>query len=171
MWFQSLPPALFFVMAMGASAASAQSLTWERTEISTYAAKEIVAACSALAEEEQWTVAIAVVDPHGNLLAFQAMEGATEVAILTAQLKAKTAARWRRSTDELFERVNSHENRAPEWVGDFPQGGGFPIVVDGKLIGAAAGGGGGGDFTRDDQCTLHGIRGVFGQDVEVSSVE
>ncbi len=159
-----------FVVA-GVSAASAQSLTRQRTEISHYAAKEIVAACAALAEEENLAVAIAVVDPHGSLLAFQAMEGATETAITTAQLKAKSAARWRRSTDDLFERVNNHVNRAPEWMGGFPQGGGFPITVDGLVIGAAGGGGGGGDGSLDDRCTLHGIRTVFGQDVEVGLVD
>ena len=157
--------------AAGFSAASAQSLTVQRTEISPYAAKEIVAACVAMAEAENWSVAIAVVDPHGSLLAFQAMEGATETAITTAQLKAKSAARWRRSTDDLFERVNNHVNRAPEWMGGFPQGGGFPITVDGEMIGAAGGGGGGGDGSLDDKCTLHGIRTVFGPNVDVGLVD
>jgi glc operon protein GlcG len=157
--------------AAGISAASAQSLTMQRTEISPYAAKQIVAACVDMAEAENWSVAIAVVDPHGSLLAFQAMDGATETAITTAQLKAKSAARWRRSTDDLFERVNNHVNRAPEWMGGFPQGGGFPITVDGEVIGAAGGGGGGGDGSLDDKCTLHGIRTVFGQDVDVGLVD
>ncbi len=161
---QYLELAIVFFAVISFSTVSAQSLTTQKTEISNYAAKEIVAACAALAEAENMSVAIAVVDPHGNLLAFQAMDGATEAAILTAQLKAKTAARWRRPTDVLFERVNSHLNRAPEWAGDFPQGGGFPIVVNGTVIGAA---GGGGDHSLDDQCTLHGIRAVFGQDVVV----
>jgi uncharacterized protein GlcG (DUF336 family) len=156
---------------VGAGAAMAQSLTVQRTEISPYAAKQIVEACADLAEQESLSVAIAVVDPHGSLLAFQAMDGANETAITTAQLKAKTAARWRRSTDDLFERVNNHVNRAPEWMGGFPQGGGFPITVDGVVIGAAGGGGGGGDGSADDRCTLHGIRSVFGQDVDVGLVD
>ncbi len=155
----------------GTSAVSAQSLTVQRKEISPYAAREIVAACAAMAEEENLSVAVAVVDPHGTLLAFQAMDGANETASTTAQLKAKTAARWRRSTDDIFERVNNHVNRAPEWMGGFPQGGGFPITVDGLVIGAAGGGGGGGDGSLDDRCTLHGIRTVFGADVEVGLVD
>jgi glc operon protein GlcG len=155
----------------GATGVSSQSLTVQRTEISPYAAREIVAACAALAEEENMAVAIAVVDPHGTLLAFQAMEGVNETASTTAQLKAKTAARWRRSTDDIFERVNNHVNRAAEWMGGFPQGGGFPITVDGLVIGAAGGGGGGGDGSLDDRCTLHGIRMVFGQNVDVGLVD
>ena len=169
MRFQNLALAICVFTVSSISAVLAQSLTSQKTEISNYAAKEIVAACTALAEMKSMSVAIAVVDPHGNLLAFQAMDGATETAILTAQLKAKTAARWRRSTDDLFERVNNHVNRAPEWAGDFPQGGGFPIVLNGTVIGAA--GGGGGDGSLDDQCTLHGIRAVFGQDIGVQRVE
>jgi len=60
---------------------------------------------------------------------------------VTAQLKAKTAAKFRRATGELYDRVNQQINRAPEWMGYFPIPGGFPIVVQGQLIGAVAAGG------------------------------
>ena len=138
--------------------AAEQALVSERKVLSSHAARRLVDACMAFGATVP--LAIAVVDPAGNLLSFHAMEGSTETAILTAQLKAKTAARWRRPTEQLFDRVNNNVNRAPEWVGDFPQPGGFPIFVGGELLGAVGAGGGAG--TQDDACAKHAIQTVFG---------
>jgi uncharacterized protein GlcG (DUF336 family) len=146
------------VFASFAAEAAEQSLISQRKVLSSVAARRLVDACMNFPTAAP--VAIAVVDPSGNLLSFHAMEGATETAILTAQLKAKTAARWRRPTEELFDRVNNNVNRAPEFVGDFPQPGGFPIFVDGELLGAVGAGGGSG--TQDDACAKHAIQTVFG---------
>ena len=60
-------------------------------------------------------------------MSFQGTEGATATALETAELKATTAAHWRRPTIELWERVNKQVNRAPEWMGDFAQPGGFDL--------------------------------------------
>jgi hypothetical protein len=57
-------------------------------------------------------------------------------------LKATTAAHWRRPTVELWERVNTQINRAPEWMGDLAQPGGFPILVGNEMVGAIGAGGG-----------------------------
>ena len=143
--------------AAAAAAPNAKPLLSQRQVLSSYAAHQLVAACMQFAARAP--VAIAVVDPAGNLLAFEAMEGATETAILTAQLKAKTAARWRRPTSELFDRVNKQENRAPEFVGDFPQPGGFPLFANGELVGAVGAGGGMG--TADDECAQHALTTVL----------
>jgi uncharacterized protein GlcG (DUF336 family) len=148
------------IAACCASAVSAQGLLSDRKVISSEAAQKIVDACSAIAAKSRADIAIAVVDPSGNLLDFHAMEGATEAAITTAQLKAKTAARWRRTTEDLFQRVNKQVNRAPEWLGDFPQPGGYPLFVGGQLIGAV--GAGGGNGTEDEDCAKGAIQQVFG---------
>jgi glc operon protein GlcG len=131
----------------------------QRQVLSSYAAHRLVEACMQFGNPNV-PIAIAVVDTAGNLLAFEAMEGSTETAIMTAQLKATTAARWRRPTSELFDRVNRHENRAPEFVGDFPQPGGFPIFSGTEVVGAVGAGGGAG--TADDECAKHAIATVFG---------
>jgi glc operon protein GlcG len=147
-----------------ADAIAAQSLVSERRQISSYAARALVDACMEYgARPNVPALAIAVVDPSGNLLAFQAMEGATETAIMTAQLKAKTAARWRRATEELFDRVNKQVNRAPEFVGDFPQPGGYPIFANGNgdLLGAVGAGGGAGE--QDELCAKYALEKVFGR--------
>lgn len=143
------------------SAAAQQNLVADRKVVTSFAARKMAEACMDFAARQKIDVSLAVVDPAGNLLAFLAAEGATETSILTAQLKAKTAARWRRPTAELFERVNKQINRAPEFVGDFPQGGGFPLFINGELVGAVGAGGGGGG-TMDDECAKHAITTVFG---------
>ena len=148
-------------IACAADALAAQALVSERRQISAYAARALVDACMEYgARPNVPPLAIAVVDPAGNLLAFQAMEGATETAILTAQLKAKTAARWRRATEELFDRVNNDVNRAPEFVGDFPQPGGYPIFSNNDLLGAVGAGGGAGE--QDELCAKYALDKVFG---------
>ena len=144
-----------------------QALTMERTFLTNYAASQIVASCMAIAARDSANIAIAVVDPYGNLLAFQAAEDTTETGSLTAQLKARTAARWRRATVELFDRVNNHVNRAPEWVGDFPQPGGFPIFIEGEIVGAVGGGVG----SADDECAIAAVRAVFGDTARIARPE
>src|SRR5262249_10130716 len=93
-------------------------------------------ACTAWAEQNKQTVAMAVLDWGGNLIEFHAMEGAPMNAIETALLKAKSALRWRRPTSETNKLVKSGENLAPTFMNDFPQPGALPIILNGQVIGA-----------------------------------
>ena len=116
--------------------AGPQPLLATRKVITTAAARALVDACVTYAGQKKYTaLGIAVVDPDGTLLSFQGTEGATDTALETAELKATTAAHWRRPTIELWERVNKQVNRAPEWMGDFAQPGGFPIFIDNEMVG------------------------------------
>jgi glc operon protein GlcG len=128
--------------------------------ITTSAARSLVDACVAYADQKKYTaLGISVVDPDGALLSFQGTQGATETALKTAELKATTAAHWRRPTIELWERVNKQVNRAPEWMGDFAQPGGFPIFIGNEMVGAIGAGGGIGN--QDDECAQAAIKVVF----------
>lgn len=139
---------------------SPQPLLVTRKVITTAAARSLVDACVAYAAQKKYTaLGIAVVDPDGTLLSFQGTDGATDTALETAQLKATTAAHWRRPTIELWERVNKQVNRAPEWMGDFAQPGGFPIFVGNEIVGAI--GAGGGIGSQDDECAQAAIKAVF----------
>lgn len=149
-----------------AQPAAAQPLLLDRRVLSSTAAQKIVDACTAIAAKTHSDIAIAVVDPAGTLLDFHAMDGATETASTTSLLKAKTAARWRRATEDLFTRVNKLTNRAPEWLGDFPQPGGYPLFINGQLVGAVGAGGGVG--TEDEECAKAAIRQVFGNTVVIT---
>jgi uncharacterized protein GlcG (DUF336 family) len=140
--------------------ASAQPLLATRKVITTAAARALVDACVTYAGQKKYTaLGIAVVDPDGTLVSFQGTEGATATALETAELKATTAAHWRRPTIELWERVNKQVNRAPEWMGDFAQPGGFPIFLNNEIVGAIGAGGGVGN--QDDECAQAAIKAVF----------
>jgi glc operon protein GlcG len=119
-----------------AHSSSPQQATRAIKIISSSGARALADACSAWAEQNKQTVAIAILDWGGNLVESHAMEGAPMNAIDTALLKAKSALRWRRPTSETNKMVRSGQNLAPTFMRDFPQPGALPIVVDGQVVGA-----------------------------------
>lgn len=141
------------------AAQAASAPTFERKMVTSEAARAIVDTCIALARGGPIPIAVAVVDPYGVLIDFHSAQGAGESTGTTALLKAKTAARWRRSTADVNQRVVTGVNRAPEWIGDFPQPGALPILVDGQVVGAVGVGGG----NNDEACARAGIEAVFGK--------
>jgi glc operon protein GlcG len=145
-----------------AAHAHAQALVSEKKDITGFAARKMIEACLAQAARDHYPIALAVVDSAGYLVSYQSTEGATGNTGVTAQLKAKTAAKFRRTTGELYERVNKQINRAPEWMGYFPIPGGFPIVVHGEVVGAIGAGAAGLSGGRDEDCAQNAIRSVFG---------
>lgn len=82
------------------------------------------------------TMAFAVVEPSGELVAFVRMDGIPYASIRLAQQKARTSARFRMTTAEFEERVQN--GRAVLMSSDevIAIGGGVPIVEDGRVIGA-----------------------------------
>ncbi len=147
---------------VSAANAQTQSLLSDKKEITGFAARKMIETCMAQAARERYPVALAVVDSAGYLVSYQSTDGATGNTGVTAQLKAKTAAKFRRTTSELYERVNTHINRAPEWMGYFPIPGGFPVVVQGEVVGAIGVGAAGLSGGRDDDCAQNAITSVFG---------
>ena len=84
-------------------------------------------------------VSLAVVDQSCRLIGFLMMDGARHFSIITTQRKAITAASQRLPTGYAPE-----ENALSMSVrmGDFTNvPGGFPIEIDGEVIGAVAAGG------------------------------
>jgi len=82
--------------------------------------------------------AVAVVDSHGELVAFLRTDGCPLPSITIAINKAFTAARERIESRELGERSRSERFPLtnfgdPRYIG---WGGGVPIVVDGEVTGA-----------------------------------
>ena len=134
--------AFVLAIAFGADALSAAQakpdlkLTRDVKIISSAGARALADACTAWAEKQKQTVAMAVLDWGGNLIEFHAMEGAPANAIETALMKAHSALRWRRATSETNRLVRSGETLAPTFMDDFPQPGALPIVLNGQVIGA-----------------------------------
>lgn len=103
-------------------------------------AKHIVDAIVQKALEQQKAAVIAVADAHGELLAFARMDGAPLSSIRVAANKAWTAARDRKPTKEIGEKIRHPEKGFdiafygdPKFVG---WGGGLPIWRDGQVVGA-----------------------------------
>jgi glc operon protein GlcG len=97
---------------------------------------------AAEAKKHNRKLAISVVDPNGDLVLFQKMDG-TQVASVG---KARTAARYRRETRTFF---NAMETGHPYIATLDPtlvaSPGGFPLMDGGKLNGAIGCSGGTGD--------------------------
>ena len=105
-------------------------------------AKKIIDLIVGKASEMQKSVVVAVADSHGELIAFARMDGAPISSIRIAQNKAWTAARERKPTKEIGEKVRHPEKGHdiayygdPKFVG---WGGGLPIWKDGVVAGAVA---------------------------------
>ena len=138
--------------------AGAQSISVNRVEVSSDAARKLVEACVDYAKRNKLLVGAAVVGIDGVLIDFHLMQGATATNSETAILKAKTAAHWRRPTRELEEWVKTQSNKAPEWIGDFPRAGGVPIEINGAVAGAIGVGGGG---EEGDNCAQYALDTVI----------
>ena len=136
--------------------ATAQSVYVERKQISSAAARKMVDACLAFAEQNHILVGVAVVGIDGVLLDFHAMQGGGATLSETAILKAKTAAHWQRSTKSLEEDVLSQRNVASVWINDFPKAGALPIIIDGQVAGAIGIGG----ARMQEECAQAGIDAV-----------
>src|SRR5215475_5020388 len=162
MYKSSLAALIIAAVAVAGAAHAQQALLQDKKDVTPFAARKIMDACFAQAAREHFPIALAVADSAGNLVAYQQTDGPMTHTGLTAQLKAKTAAVFRRSTGELSDRVNKQINRAPEWMGYFPIAGGFPVVVQGEVVGAMGAGSAGLSGGKDEDCVQSAIRSVFG---------
>ena len=139
-----------------ASQASAEAMVRNQKVITSAGARAMVDACTAWAEQNHMSLAMAVLDWAGNEVESHAMEGAGANSIDTALLKAKSALRWRRPTSEMNKIVRSGQNLAPTFMHDFPQPGALPILIDGEMIGAMGVSGADGE-----KCAQAAIDAVF----------
>jgi uncharacterized protein GlcG (DUF336 family) len=129
------------------------------TPISLETAQKAIAGAAAEAKKHNWKMAITVVDPAGNLVAHATMDGTQYASIEIAQAKARTAALFRRPSGAFQTAINTGGYPSNLSLLGFNRAvaseGGFPIVVDGKLIGAI--GASGGIFTQDAATAKGGL--------------
>ena len=124
------------------------------TAITLERAQAVVAAATAEAKKHNWKMNVTVVDPNGDLIAFNRMDGAQLASIEISQHKARTAARFRRNT-KLFE--NGMQGGMVYQLsldGVIGSRGGIPLVEGGKIIGAIGVSGGAG--SQDEVCANAG---------------
>jgi len=85
---------------------------------------------------------VAIADSHGDLICFVRMDGAPVSSIRIAMNKAWTAARERKPTQEIGEKVK-HPEKGHDitYYGDSRYvgwGGGIPVWKNGEVVGAVA---------------------------------
>ena len=94
-------------------------------------AKNIVAAAEAEAQKNNWGMAVAIVDAAGNLVLFHKGDGARPSNVEFALAKARTAARFQRTTKSLDSAVTA--GRLQFLAADaLPIEGGVPISSMGR---------------------------------------
>src|SRR5258708_37463732 len=98
-------------------------------------AQTVLQAAKESAQQRNAPSAIAVVDPAGDLLAFQRMDGVRPATADLAIEQARTAARLQRSTAEIEENINQGRT-AFVTAGILVLRGGVPIRVNGAVVGA-----------------------------------
>jgi glc operon protein GlcG len=98
-------------------------------------AQTVLQAAKESAQQRRAPSAIAVVDPAGDLLAFQRMDGVRAASADLAIEKARTAARLQRPTEEIEDSVNRGRT-AFVTAGIVALRGGMPIRVNGEVVGA-----------------------------------
>jgi uncharacterized protein GlcG (DUF336 family) len=113
------------------------------------------------AKKHNWKMAVTVVGPDGQLIAHATMDGTQYASIDISQAKARTAALFRRPSKAFADSINGG---APGGLSlmlmerSVASEGGFPIIVDGKLIGAI--GASGGIATQDGATAKAGLDAV-----------
>jgi glc operon protein GlcG len=128
-------------------------------------AKKIIDLIVQKATESKKSIAVAVVDSHGELIAFARMDGVPFPSINIAINKAYTAARARKPTQEIGDKVRHPEkgydiayHGDPKFVG---WGGGVPVLRDSEVIGAV--GVSGLSAAEDADLAVSGARIIPGQ--------
>jgi glc operon protein GlcG len=120
-------------------------------------AKKAALAAVAEARKNNFTMAIAVVDPAGNLVYFEKMDGTQNGSVNVAIEKARSAALFKRSTKAFQDLVaqGGVGLRMLGLPGAVPVDGGMPLMEGGKIVGAI--GASGGTSDQDAQCAQAGV--------------
>jgi uncharacterized protein GlcG (DUF336 family) len=124
-------------------------------------AEKAVAAAAKKATELKLKMCIAVSDESGDLKAFLRMDGAPKLSIDIAQNKAYTAVSFSMPTHAWFEFIKDDPpllhgiTHTPRLV---VFGGGFPIKLEGEMVGAV--GISGGHYSQDMECARAALEAI-----------
>jgi glc operon protein GlcG len=123
-------------------------------------AKKIAAPAIAEAVKNNWTMAVAIVDPDGHLVYFEKMDNTQIASSEVAVDKARGAAIYKRPTKAMQDALAKGGDgwRILALRGAEPVEGGIPIVMDGKIVGAI--GVSGDSSAHDAQCAEAAIATV-----------
>ncbi|MHB1595285.1 MAG: GlcG/HbpS family heme-binding protein [Streptosporangiaceae bacterium] len=136
--------------------------TFQRPSVSTELARAMIEAAEREAAQMGQPFVIAIVDDSGVLKAFSRMDGAPLLSVQVAQDKAYTAAGFGMATDAWHEFVKDDPPLAMGATTGIDRlvvfGGGYPISIGGKVVGAI--GVSGGHYSQDMQVAQAGLTAV-----------
>src|SRR5947209_1660546 len=144
-----------FIMGILASAL-AQMPNPYGAPISLENAKKAAAPALAEAEKNHWNMAVAIVDPSGNLVYYEKMDNTQLGSANVAIDKARSAALFKRPTKALQDALAAGGDglRLLRVQGAVPVEGGIPLIMEGKIVGAI--GVSGVTSAQDNQCAKAG---------------
>jgi len=120
------------------------------------------AAAPALAEavKNHWNMAVAIVDPSGNLVYYEKMDDTQLGSATVAIDKARSAALFKRPTKVFQDALAAGGDglRLLKIAGAVPVEGGIPLVMEGKIVGAI--GVSGAASAQDGQCAKAGADAI-----------
>jgi uncharacterized protein GlcG (DUF336 family) len=128
--------------------------------ISLEHAKKAAAPAMAEAAKNGWNMAVAIVDPGGNLVYYEKMDNTQLGSANIAIDKARSAALFKRPTKAFQDALAAGGDglRILRLQGAVPVEGGFPLVMDGKIVGGI--GVSGATSAQDAQCAKAGADSV-----------
>jgi uncharacterized protein GlcG (DUF336 family) len=136
--------------------------TFPKASISTEAAHQAIAAAEAKATDIGVPMDIAIVDDSGILKAFSRMDGAALLSVQIAQDKAYTAVGFGMPTHDWHGFIKDDPPLADGATAGIDRlvifGGGYPITLDGQVVGAI--GVSGGHYTQDQQVAEAGLAAI-----------
>jgi glc operon protein GlcG len=123
-------------------------------------AKKVAAAAMAEVKKNNWIMAVAIVDPAGDLVYFEKMDDTQVQSTIVSQTKARSSARFARPTKAFQDMLAAGGEglRVLRIQGAIPVDGGLPITMGGKIVGAI--GVSGGTSAQDGQCAKAGVDAV-----------
>ncbi len=133
----------------------------EKYALSIDTAKKMAATCVAYAKSKNVAVSIAIMEPTGEMIYFERMDGQGKLNTSTAILKAKTALVTRASTHIVMNNVmqgQASEFRAGFFNGEFANKGGLPIIAEDQFLGAIGVGG----SNVDEECAQAALEAAVG---------
>ena len=145
----------------------------EQNMLNVATAEKIAQACVAEAKKEGLGVSVAVLDQFGEPIYVYRMDGQSKQGIETAFLKARTTLNTRQPSRTTANAVARGGSEFRQWsFGNFAQGGGLPVVVNGNQFVGAIGVGGspGRPGWNDEICAWRGLTQVLGKQPDLLRV-
>jgi len=136
-------------------------MTIVKKSIDIATAERAIAAAAKKATELGLKMCIAISDESGDLKAFGRMDGAPKLSIQIAEDKAFTAASYGLPTHVWYDFIKDDPpllhgiTHTPRLI---VYGGGFPIVLEGEVVGAI--GISGGHYKQDMECARAALQAI-----------